>query len=221
MRPTRDLRRLGTSAANRLSRLRRSALRATAHGLAYEARDATVTYCVVEAFNCWHGFSRSLYLSSALGARDGNGRRIRAGKIPRPKTAADALTPAVRRRGRPRFPAAGPPWRFSEEPPWANPSALLEVLDEIGASNRGEVARGVSLPTSVLDHLPIFRNFYAHRGRETVASARALAVPYGISPVLAPTQILLARASTASGPRPQPLLLDWIDDLAAVVDLSI
>jgi hypothetical protein len=189
--------------------------------MSYEARDVRVTYCVVEAFNCWFGFARSLYISSAMGARDGVGRRVRLTNVGRPRTTDDALAHAIRRRGHANPRRPGPPWRFNEEPAWASASVLLDVLDEVGSSNRPDVTRGLGLPTSVLAHLPTFRHFFAHRGGDTIRLARAIALPYGISPVLAPTQILLSHASTVSGRRPQPLLLDWIDDLLGIIALAI
>jgi hypothetical protein len=74
----------------------------------------------------------------------------------------------------------------------------------------------MSVDTRALQDLPVFRNFYAHRNEETAAKAIALAErQYLIRGRTHPTLAI----ATPPYQRPQPLILDWLDDIRAVIDL--
>lgn len=218
MRPILDLRLLQRSGLRRLSRLRVLASAATLPRALPHERETRITYCVLELHSFWFSFSRALFLSAAFGARDAAGSRVALSKVARPANIGDAMTHAIRRL-KPHLLKDGrtPPWSWYEEPKWSEPTALLASLDEIGASNRPRVVAGLSVPTRVFDDLPEFRNFYAHKTEDTARRVPPIAAVYAIPPKLPPSQMLL---SLASG-RPQPLLLDWIDDVANAVTFVI
>lgn len=77
-----------------------------------------------------------------------------------------------------------------------------------------DVLAAFSVPTKVFEHLPMMRNFYAHRNEHTARIAKNLA-RYTIPMRGHPTEILCTRAYG----RPQILILDWIDDITAIVEL--
>lgn len=225
MRPTRDLRRLRRAALSRLDRLSEYVFDAATTPPNSPRHDQLTALCVVEMYNMWFGFSRSLYISSCLGARDGAGVRLSLARVPRPPTAQDALTHAIRRCKLHRFKAkkGTPPWQRIDEPSWASTTVLLDALDEVGATNYVLVSGALSLPgaAQTISHLPDFRHFYAHRGEGTRLQAVKHAPTYALSSQLAPTALLNSNGMVAGVARPQPLLMDWADDLRAIVGHAI
>jgi len=217
MRVTSDLTRLQGTMLRRLDRLRLVATAAIPPSTRYGQRESYVTFVVIELFNCWHMFSRCLYLSTAFQARDRSGAAVSL-TVPRPANVDDALTLAIASL-RPGVTKRGPMWTWQEEPAWERTSVLLSALGLIGASNRPTVVSGLGVggPTSVFVHLPTARNYYAHRGEETASRLPIIAGAYTIAPSRLGSQVLLAHASGSGGLRPQPLLLDWVDDIATAV----
>lgn len=221
MRPTRDLRRLQGAGLKRLDRLRGIAMSCTSPTASVVELETGVAYCVVELYNCWYSISRSLYLSSAFGARDGGGTRITLANVPRAVSVDDALTHAIRRSKPWLMNRRQPPWTWIDEPSWANAAVLLDALDEIGASNRATVAAALSLPGATVANLVPFRHFMSHRGEDTARRLRPLLARYAISPSLRATKALATRASGTQGLRPFPLLVDWVDDVQNIITLIV
>ena len=219
MRLVGDLRKLRDTALFRVSRLRSVARRSVAPAPASRNQDLQVAYCVIELYTLWHSFSRFLFLSSALGARDGGGVRVTT-TVPPPATVDAALTHAIRLRS-PSKKKKKPPWRWADEPPWAQPNVLLDSLAAVGASNRPQVSAGLSAPSTVFSGIVPCRNFFAHRGRDTLALFTPIMRNHLISSALRPTDALLSKAIVLGTPRPQPLLLDWIDEVANAIELMI
>jgi hypothetical protein len=204
----------------RLRRLRTVAVTAEAQPTERQS-EAVVTYCVLELASFWTSFSRSLFLSSAFQARDGAGALVSL-SVPKPTSVADALTHAIRRRKWAVFNRkGGPPWTWADEPGWIYTDVLLDALDEIGASNRPQVVAGLGIPTNVFEHLPLFRNFFAHKNEDVRRPIPSAVEVYAISPDVLPWRALLTAASDATGTRPQVLLLDWVDDVSNTVGLMI
>lgn len=218
MRVHRDLRKLQAAATSRLIRLRRRAHQSTSPATEASARELGITYSVVELYNLWYSFSRCLYLSAALGARDGAGSRVRI-SVPTPKTIEDALTHAIRTR--PRYRNSMPPWNWWHEPSWIDANVLLDSLRTIGASNEQHVSAALSVRPSVFNEIRLFRNFYAHRNEDTSRQLKPLIRRYLMSPSLRPTEALASPAMVQGLLRPQPLLLDWIDDIFNTVTLIV
>jgi hypothetical protein len=212
---TRDLRRLNRAALSRLDRL---------HSIAFDAatlpaeesgtRDRLTAYCIVETHNLWFTYSRSLYISSSLGARSASGGRVSVSKVPRPQSTQEAIGHAIRRCKFNRYKGGRQPWTWLDEPSWAKPNTLLDALDEVGASNYPTVSAALGQINSQfsLAHLGEVRNFYSHRGEDTAMRVRRIALAYAVSPSVSPTQFLHSTAATANGSRAQPIILDWMDE---------
>jgi hypothetical protein len=225
MRTTRDLRRLGRAAVGRVDRLAAIAFDAATLPRASDAptQDHLTSYCVIELHNTWYAFSRSLYLSTCLGARDSSGARVTVSKVRRATTEAEAMGYAIRRCKKWRYKATKTQWTWLDEPGWAKSSNLLDALDEVGAANYTLVSAALSLPgaAQVLEHLADFRNFYAHRGEDTRSRATHHALAYALNPTLPPTTILQSHGLRNGVTRPQPVLMDWVDDVRLLITIAI
>ena len=222
MRPTRDLRRLRRAALARIDRLSETAFDAVTTPLTARQQDQLIAHCVIELHNVWYGFSRSLFLSVCFGTRDSAGSRIPLSKVSPAATLEDALSHAVRRCKTYRY-SKGPPWNWIDEPSWVKSSVLLDSLDEIGAGNYALVSAALSTAgvSTTLVHIKDFRHFYAHRGQETRRRASAHALAYALSSQLSPTRILNSHAIVGGSMRPQPVLMDWFDDVRALTGSAI
>lgn len=211
---------LQRTALRRAGRLRLIAAECGLPGSINPGREARVTYCVIELHTLWDGFSRALFLSSALSAYDSAGRRVSVAATPRPTTVDDALTHAIRR-VKPGLRKRNPPWAWWDEPKWGNTRVLLDSLDAVGCSNRSQVAAALSTQTAVFDHLGTMRNFYAHRGKGPRQKLHPIAITYSLPPTMHPSGALLLRARLGGVMRPQPLLLDWVDDVINTISLAV
>lgn len=220
MRRTRDLKKLKRCGSARLSRLR--AVAESALGRTAPSADAerAIAYCCVELHNFWTIFSRSLYLSVVLGARDRYGRQVVCANYTGDATISEALWPAVRRcRGR-KNPKET--WSWSDEPRWFETASLLNALDEVRADNYDQVSASLSVPSvGVYESLGAFRNFYCHRSQGTAELVAGEAARLGVSPALRAGDILSQRTRPAEGTRPLPLLLAWVDEVRVTVELCI
>ena len=184
--------------------------------------DSVVAFVIIDLDNLWMGIARSLFLSAAFCARDGAGSRIQLSKVTRAQSMDEALTHAIRRCRSANYKAGSKgPWAWREEPPWWKPHTLLEALDEIGASNYQQVSAAMSASPKVLQHLHKFRNFYAHRNRETranlVEDLRNLQFPTTHTATRALTSPMVDQGSV----RPQPLILDWLDDIRNTIEFLV
>jgi hypothetical protein len=85
-------------------------------------RDSAVAYVAIEALNAWALFSRSFYLSCALGARTENNHRISI-------TAAttDHIGLAISHYKKWAKPNAAGVWHRRDEPAWHDPNVLMTV----------------------------------------------------------------------------------------------
>ena len=221
MRPSKDLRILQRNGLGRVMRLdgyMRFWLPTAGrqHG---RLTDEAVAFVVIELDNLWAGVARSLFLSAAFCARDGSGKRVQLSKVGEARSAQEALDHAIRRAGRARHrrPPGGS-WKAYDEPTWWKARTLLEVLDEIGASNYNTVSVAMNLAAGTFPHLHSFRNFYAHRSKGT----REALVP-GLRRLRFPTTYTATRALTSPatlrrGRRPQPLILDWLNDIRNTIE---
>lgn len=196
-------------AAGRLGKLRR--LADASSGLPDSEQDRQVAYVVIEAANLWAGFTRSYVLSCALGARRVSRVRVAIGNAAVTKP-ADVLLIATRQA---RGPTAPAPVDRRDEPSWHDTAVFLRTCRELRCSHLANVEAALSVQTSVFQHLPTVRNFYAHRNDETSRRALSVGLAYVIANKATPTRMLLAAAAR----RPQSLILDWLDDMRAVIEL--
>jgi hypothetical protein len=204
---------LTEGAARRVIRLRM--LVSTAGVPVSSDLDRALSYVVIESANLWAQFCRAFYISTALRARDAGGHRIVLPPGTPPADVNDALTLAIHRI-RPRLRGKNGPWSHRDEPTWHDVSEFLKVMARLKPSNLGTIRAAVSYEPKTLSVLPTARNFYAHKGEATAVKARGIAARYGLSTRSSPSSLLCSRAPG----RPQPLILDWLDDLRETIKLS-
>ena len=210
MRSTRQLGRLASRVWARLDSFR--LLAATAQQKDLVLKDRLISHVCINTQNTWAEFCRAYALSTVLEPVGLGGQVIVLG-APGIRNGSDVVKAAMRR-FRNRVYQRGT-WERRDEPPWHDPKTLLGTLDELRASNLGDVRSALSLGSAVFDHLPVFRNFYAHRSEHTAIKARRIAYNYGIPRLDHPTQILCRTPPQAS----QAMILEWIDDIWATVQL--
>lgn len=171
-------------------------------------REALIAFATIELHNTWSLFVRSFYVSCACGAYNGRGHRITA-TTRRVRSANDAIDLAVRVKKK--LPLVGPPraWDWNDEPTWHNSSIVVSVAASAGLTNLAEIQAVYSTRDLVFADLPTFRHFFAHRSGSTMRDACARAIPYGISSMKRPAEILLTRGLC----RHQPVILDWMDSV--------
>lgn len=209
MRVVGDLAKLIDSAQHRWYRLR-----VLAEGCSVpvgQGGDRLAAFLVIETFNLWASFARSLFLSSCMSAKTTSGHRVVLSAHSF-ATAEDALRFAIREiRGR----NPSQPER-RDEPAWYKTRHIARLFSDTGASNLGQIQAAVSYQTAFFDEVPTVRNFFAHRNEETASRVQQIARNQRISPRLRPSEVV---SSVAPG-RPQTLLADWLDDLRIVMRLS-
>lgn len=174
-----------------------------------------LSYVVIEGANLWAQFCRSFYLSTALRAKDSSNQPIRLGVSP--TDMEHAITLAVHA-CKPHLQNRQGPFDVKDEPDWQNTGHWRRAIDNLQASNAGDVYRALGFQTRALRDLPVMRNFFAHKAALAAGKARALRSNYRGLPsrTLSPAEIL---CSFERG-RPQPVVCDWMDDLHTVISLT-
>ena len=210
MLPTKYLKKLCQKTARKLFKFR--VLAEHSISLKWPEVDRNISYITLEFLNTWTNFSRTYFLSCSLSPERENGTQIIISN-PGIRNFSDAISASMRRCKYRRWARGG--WGRRDEPPWFKPDTLIKSCDEIGCSNYPDILNAFSVPTNVFEHLPKFRNFFAHRNDHTVKIAKNIAHQYSINASLQPSVILC----TPAYGRPQILLLDWIDDINTVVKL--
>ena len=210
MRPSRDLRILQQRSLRRVVHLRvvagdsLSPMIAPKSGMDHRSVDLLVGYVVIELDNLWAGTARSLFLSTAFRARDAGGKHVYLSKVPQSNSVSEALRHLGKRDVR-----------------WWRHRFLPRALGYLGASNLEQVEKALNASPGVFEHLHTFRNFYAHRGygtREKVEiSLRQLQFPRHYTA----TQALVSPRPARGRPRPQPLVLDWLDEMRTTIELLV
>ena len=210
MRPSRDLRILQRGSLKRIARLRGFAgnhlldpASAVSGGHA-RSRDLVVAYTVIELDNVWARTALSLFLSTAFLARDGTGARVVLSSVPPPKDAAEALKQSGER-----------------DDGWWRHRALLRGLGKLGASNVPQVQMALNAAPDVFEHLHTFRNFYAHRGHGTRQRVEMSLGQLQFPRHYTATQALTLPRPTRRDARPQPLVLDWLDEMRITIELLV
>jgi hypothetical protein len=210
MRESRNFAYLRGSALRRLRRLRAGAVT----GVAAEnpRRDRELAHVVLEAQNLWANFSRAYLLSCIYKPRRCTGSRVTYSNAAI-QTPGDVLYAANKLARGPNAPA---PLTRRDEPPWHDISLLHRTCQHLQCSHLGQVQAALSLQTRVFHDLPTFRNFYAHRNLESAQNAVQLARRNYL--IIGPTHPSDVLAEPARN-RPQALILDWLDDMRAIVEL--
>lgn len=212
MRPARSFAKLLHMAARRLVRLKARATVALSPGTSKSDRDKQFGFVVIEAQNLWGNFVRSYLLSLLAMPKRSKGGRVRLGNksVLTPGDVVHVAAKAVR------GPTASAPTTRREEPAWHDINVLVKACGALQPSHQTDVYAALSLQSRAFSDLPTFRNFYAHRNEESAQKAIQLARrQYLITGAGHPTEAL----SLPAIKRPQALLLDWLDEMQAVMEL--
>ncbi len=214
MRPSRRFDVLSASATARLDAYRKRAVDAALVTSVASRND--LSFVSIELLNLWANFCRSYYLSCIL-----TPRRVRGGRVVATgfggSTFTDAIAvamtlhkPYIKR-------LANGTFKRRDEPTWFDINVFTTSCAGLGCSNLADIQAAVSTGTRAFLDLPIFRNFFAHRNEDSAAKARtAAATRYSIPTIRRhPADIVAARPYG----RPVPLIVDWIDDIRATVEL--
>ena len=209
MRRARSLRKLRLTLKSRLDRLEQRLKKASALTNTTD-RDVAVAYVAIEALNSWASFSRSFYLSCALGARTERKKGI---KITVSST-TDHLGLAITQYKKFAKPNAAGMWHRRDEPAWHDPNVLMTTCSTLGCSIQTSIEAAFSLQQNVFKDLPVFRNFFAHRSEGTCKAARDIAPRYTLPSSLTPTEILVSVSPGTS----TSILLGWLDEIAVTTE---
>jgi hypothetical protein len=213
--PRTDLVLVRSSALRYFERLERRASGALTLTKAAD-RDVLVGHVAVEALNAWGSFNRSMYLSGFAAARGVAGRRIHVRSIAHGASFDIAIhwaILAILRPPRSEWPSSRQ-WKRREEPSWHEAATLRRVVARLQFCNTLEIVAGLGIPSAALQDLPVYRNFFGHRGEASMKSAQRVGPRNGIGATLRPAEALLARPY-GSGP---PLLIGWLHDLELAID---
>lgn len=211
MRPARRFDKLLRMAGRRLARLRAHAAIGLDRGTSRSDRDKHLGFVILEAQNVWANFIRSYLLSLLVTPKRINGGRVSLGNKAI-VTPGDLLHLAAKAAKGPIAPA--PTTRREELGHDVN--VLVRTCSALQPSNETDVHSALSVQARVFYDLPTFRNFYAHRNEESAKKAIELArQQYLITGARHPTEALSSPAMR----RPQALVLDWLDEMQAVMEL--
>ena len=165
-------------------------------------------YVTIEALNAWALFSRSFYLSCALGAVTERKRPVTTTPTVDPLGAAITC---INSRARPN--ALGV-WHRRDEPAWHDPNVLMQVCGNVGCSIQAQIGQAFSLGQNVFNDLPVFRNFFAHRNGQTSQAARNIAPRYMLPSHLSPTELLLSVSPGAT----ETVIVDWLSEMVITAE---
>jgi hypothetical protein len=164
----------------------------------------TVAYVAIEALNAWTLFSRSFYLSCAIGAKTERGQYIKINTA-----ITDPLGLAITTFRKSATPNNAGVWHRRDEPAWHDPNVLLTACGNLSCSIQPEITASFSLQQNVFNDLPVLRNFFAHRNEGTSKAARYLAPRYTLPSTLSPSEFLLA----ASPGKATSIVIAWLDEM--------
>lgn len=168
-----------------------------------------LTFFTLDLHNACKGFLRSYYVSSATGSWLSTGERSTSslGFC----SEDEAINFAVRFKGQ----RGNGPWRMRDEPAWHDIGMFLAIMNSSGCTTAKGANAAWSIGTATMEHLTWARNYFAHRNRETALRVKALYGAYKVASTTRPEELLVSRARA----RPQLVIEDWLDDLAAAIGL--
>lgn len=105
-------------------------------------------------------------------------------------------------------------WHPRDEPPWHNPNSFLSLAAKAQLTNADDLNSTFSAGFRAFDHLPVYRNYYAHRSRDTRDKAMNLAPSYGTSFFDKPSHVLLSVPVNQSS----SVLESWISEVSLTIE---
>lgn len=212
MKPVRDFGELRRRGTRQLYKIRGIAAQSVMSPYSRE-KDRNLSWVTIESLNLWSEFCRAYFLSGLWSARLESGVQVVCGNNIgyNFEQAIGSILLSFNRR----VPQAGKLTR-RDEPTWHEPKTLITGCTNMGASNLSQVQAALSIGSSVFIHLPTCRNFFAHRNDDTAIKVLTLGQSsYSMFGKIHPFEVLTASAYG----RPQSLILDFIDDLWATMEL--
>lgn len=217
MRKHKYLWKLKKSSLYRLSKLEARAqnLFLNKNTISSDFMETEASFIVINLLTYWSNFCKYYYISCALGAKSGkNGYFHSAFAIQDENTAIGlsivaSHTPSRLRNLNPNTQGV---WPKKDEPKWYVSSDYMKLFQNSDITNYNIVDSAFSFGFKVFNDLPTFRNYYAHRNRQTSRSASMIASKYQISTTRKPTDILLTPISNN-----QCLLSTWIREIVFVI----
>ncbi len=212
MTPRKNLWRLYRPLLHRFERMEEQ-VRAAEISNVERLRSECASLVCINALNDWRNFVRAYYLSIFCGTRCDRRSRIEYNIAS--CAANQAMLYAVRT-FKPYYvlPQNGVCHR-RDEPAWHDPNVLLQLAGALCFTNLVDIQASFSIGSRAFLDLPVFRNYYAHRNRESARAAQQVAPQYGVSALLLPTEIMYSHAAG----RPHSILLDWLHDIATTAEL--
>ncbi len=203
MRPAHHLPRLHRAVERRFQRLKGVVDRIRSDWVRIDG-ESKAAFVTIELLSTWTNFLRAYYVSCVF-----KGWARTAPSHCSENAALSLAINASRPPSRPATPKADGSWNVRSEPTWHDTAVFITICRTVGLANTTDIEAALSISTRAFRDLPVFRNFYAHRNRQTERSAQHLAPQYGLPTTRRPSQVLV---SCAIG-RPQPIVLDWMSDL--------
>lgn len=200
---------MGCNKSFRLRKLAQSGLTANT----ITEREILLSFVVINILNTWSNFSRTYYLSCILKPRTITRRRITLSRSI--SSFDDAIGLAITDLRPQIAPPQSGVWHRRDEPAWHDRNLLIRFCTNIGCSNISDIQAAFSFGSRVFDDLPVLRNFYAHRNRQTENAVTNIGTQYGIPTALRPSQMLSANPLGRS----QELILELIDDVTFTMEL--
>lgn len=210
MRPRQDLVSLCDAGIYRVARIRRRTTEVLSSSTSH--REEALGWAVIEAANLWSNFVRSYLISLCFRPSRRLGGRVAIGNLAIKSPADVVHAAAIAAKG----PYAAAPTSRRDEPSWHDVSVFVRTSQRMQPSNIPQIEAALSVPSRVLTDLPVFRNFYAHRNKESAERAvgvgKNLHLIYGCCH---PSDVLATRPYG----RPQALILEWLDEMDAFMEL--
>ena len=209
MNPRKDLASLHSANARRLQRFQSEV--GLLDKLDDQQRDQAVARVCIESLNQWSNFSRAFYLSCVGGARTKKGTIARTAlfSFVNAQAALDYATVSAKPHIR-HFPV-----KRREEPPWFDPALLLKLTYDLSLTNQASIIAGLSGKTYAFQHMPVFRNFFAHRNEDTHRKTTRIEADLGGPIFKFPSRYLLhiPTGKTTS------VIEEWLIDLSIISDI--
>lgn len=176
-------------------------------------QDRLAAFVAIEMSNGWALFLREYYLSATVvGARDGSGSRLYPLAT---MSERDALLRAIFHADNRRYVTLtnrgrNPSWW--DEPKWFNPQIFNVVVTGMTFTNQTKIGAAFSVTSDVFLSLPVLRNFFAHRGKNTIAKISPVLSRHGLPSDMRPAQVM---AFVPSG-QAANLTEIWLSDLLTI-----
>ncbi len=152
----------------------------------------------------WANFARFYFLSCALGAKSPDGGRVQLG-----------VPPFANEKAALAFAAKGEKNTSRGEPVWHDFAAFGRAMGKLNLADPTRLSTSLGYPSKVFDDLPPCRNFFAHRTQNTAKNVKNVARRNGIDPDLPASEVVCTPATGRS----YPLMVDWLDDLTAIIEI--